>query len=109
MFDCNWLKEINDAYGHERGDIYLRATSHAICETFTHSPVFRLGGDEFATLLQGSDYKHRDELLQAFDKKTEEVAATVSHPWEKVDVAIRPSVLISAAQVTKPGVGMLKI
>ncbi len=87
MFDCNWLKEINDAYGHERGDIYLRATSHAICETFTHSPVFRLGGDEFATLLQGSDYKHRDELLQAFDKKTEEVAATVSHPWEKVDVA----------------------
>ena len=34
-----------------------------------------------------SDYKHRDELLQAFDKKTEEVAATVSHPWEKVDVA----------------------
>ena len=87
MFDCNWLKEINDAYGHERGDIYLRAASHAICETFTHSPVFRLGGDEFATLLQGSDYKHRDELLQAFDKKTVEVAATVSHPWEKVDVA----------------------
>ena len=59
MFDCNWLKEINDAYGHERGDIYLRAASHAICETFTHSPVFRLGGDEFATLLQGSDYTPR--------------------------------------------------
>ena len=87
MFDCNWLKQINDAYGHERGDVYLRTASRAICQTFIHSPVFRLGGDEFAALLQGSDYKHRDELMQAFDKKAEEVDAAVSNPWEKVDVA----------------------
>ena len=87
MFDCNWLKQINDAYGHERGDVYLRTASRAICQTFTHSPVFRLGGDEFAALLQGSDYKHREELLQAFDKKAEEVDAAASNPWEKVDVA----------------------
>ena len=87
MFDCNWLKQINDAYGHERGDAYLRTASLAICQTFTHSPVFRLGGDEFAALLQGSDYKHREELLQAFDKKAEETAAADSNPWEKVDVA----------------------
>ena len=87
MFDCNWLKQINDAYGHDRGDAYLRAASRAICQTFTHSPVFRLGGDEFAALLQGSDYKHREELLQIFDKNAEEAAATVSNPWEKVDVA----------------------
>ena len=87
MFDCNWLKQINDAYGHERGDAYLRTASRAICQTFTHSPVFRLGGDEFAALLQGTDYKHRDELMHAFDKKAEEVDAAVSNPWEKVDVA----------------------
>ena len=87
MFDCNWLKQINDAYGHERGDAYLRTASMAICQTFTHSPVFRLGGDEFAALLQGSDYKHREELLRAFDKKAEETAAADSNPWEKVDVA----------------------
>ena len=87
MFDCNWLKQINDAYGHERGDVYLRTASRAICQTFTHSPVFRLGGDEFAALLQGTDYKHRDELMQAFDKKAEEVDSVVSNPWEKVDVA----------------------
>ena len=87
MFDCNWLKQINDAYGHERGDIYLRTACRAICQTFIHSPVFRLGGDEFAALLQGTDYKHREELLQDFDKKAEESAATDSNPWEKVDVA----------------------
>ena len=49
--------------------------------------MFRLGGDEFAALLQGSDYKHRDELLKIFDKKAEEAATIVSNPWEKVDVA----------------------
>ena len=87
MFDCNWLKQINDAYGHERGDVYLRTASLAICQTFSHSPVFRLGGDEFAALLQGSDYKHREELLQAFDRMAEEAASATSNPWEKVDVA----------------------
>ncbi|MBR4909469.1 MAG: diguanylate cyclase [Acidaminococcaceae bacterium] len=87
MFDCNWLKQINDAYGHERGDVYLRTASLAICQTFSHSPVFRLGGDEFAALLQGSDYKHREELLQAFDRIAEEAASATSNPWEKVDVA----------------------
>ena len=106
MFDCNWLKQINDAYGHERGDIYLRTASRAICQTFIHSPVFRLGGDEFATLLQGTDYKHREELMQAFDKKAEESAATDSNPWEKVDVArgiavFQPGVDTGAEQVLR--------
>ena len=106
MFDCNWLKQINDAYGHERGDIYLRTASRAICQTFLHSPVFRLGGDEFAALLQGTDYKHREELLQDFDKKAEESAAADSNPWEKVDVArgiaeFQPGVDTGAEQVLR--------
>ena len=65
----------------------IRSASRLVCNVFTHSPVFRLGGDEFAALLQGSDYAHREELLQAFDKKAEETAAADSNPWEKVDVA----------------------
>ena len=47
------LKLINDTYGHEKGDIYLKTACNAICDVFRHSPVFRMGGDEFAVLLQG--------------------------------------------------------
>ena len=31
MFDCNELKEINDKYGHEFGDIYLQKACRMIC------------------------------------------------------------------------------
>jgi len=87
MFDCNWLKNINDAYGHERGDVYLKTASKSICRIFAHSPVFRLGGDEFAVLLQGDDYMNRESLLQRFDSMADEVNAEVSNPWEKISMA----------------------
>jgi len=87
MFDCNWLKNINDAYGHERGDVYLKTASKYICRIFAHSPVFRLGGDEFAVLLQGDDYMNRESLLQRFDSTADEVNAEVSNPWEKISMA----------------------
>ncbi len=87
MFDCNWLKNINDAYGHERGDVYLKTASKSICRIFAHSPVFRLGGDEFAVLLQGDDYMNRESLLQRFDSTADEVNAEVSNPWEKISMA----------------------
>ena len=87
MFDCNRLKEINDEYGHERGDAYLQTAAKVICQIFAHSPVFRLGGDEFAVLLQRQDYTERETLLQAFDRITEEINAHAENPWEKVDIA----------------------
>jgi diguanylate cyclase (GGDEF)-like protein len=87
MFDCNNLKHINDDFGHEQGDFYLRTAARVICQTFAHSPVFRLGGDEFAAVLQREDYRDRDELLRVFDKNAEAVNANAKNPWEKVDIA----------------------
>jgi len=34
MFDCNDLKRINDEFGHERGDAYLKAACRLICRVF---------------------------------------------------------------------------
>ena len=87
MFDCNWLKQINDEYGHEQGDLYLRTASKAICEIFAHSPVFRVGGDEFVALLQGKDFADRENLLQAFDRKADEINAAAAAPWDKLSLA----------------------
>ncbi|MDO4808332.1 MAG: cache domain-containing protein, partial [Coriobacteriales bacterium] len=52
IFDCDNLKKVNDMYGHEKGDVYLKTACRLICRVFQHSPVFRIGGDEFAAILQ---------------------------------------------------------
>ncbi|MBQ8111204.1 MAG: diguanylate cyclase [Clostridia bacterium] len=87
MFDCNRLKQVNDDFGHERGDQYLKTACAVICAVFAHSPVFRLGGDEFAVLLQQSDYQRREQLMSAFDRMAGDVNAAAQHPWERVDIS----------------------
>ena len=87
MFDCNCLKQINDEYGHDKGDIYLKETARIICDVFEHSPVFRIGGDEFVAILQGRDYANREALLRLFDEKCSEKRETETEPWNKVDVS----------------------
>ncbi|MBO4733475.1 MAG: diguanylate cyclase, partial [Clostridia bacterium] len=47
IFDCDNLKGINDEYGHQKGNSYLKTATSLICQTFHYSPVFRVGGDEF--------------------------------------------------------------
>ena len=87
MFDCNCLKKINDEYGHDKGDIYLKETARIICDVFEHSPVFRIGGDEFVAILQNRDYENREALLRLFDEKCSEQREAETNPWKKVDVS----------------------
>ena len=88
IFDCNNLKYINDIFGHDKGDIYLRKASSTICNVFLHSPVFRIGGDEFAVILRNYDYKHKDALLKQFDILKEENNVSIENKWEKLDIAM---------------------
>ena len=88
VFDCDDLKLINDRYGHDKGDEYLKTASHLICRVFQHSPVFRIGGDEFAAIMQGEDYQNRDELASLFERKCAERNAAESEQWRQVHVAM---------------------
>lgn len=72
VFDLNGLKYVNDHYGHETGDRYLKDACAMICDQFKHSAVFRIGGDEFVALLEGADFKNKNDLLEDFNKKIEE-------------------------------------
>lgn len=87
VFDCDQLKLINDRYGHDKGDIYLKKAAHIICKVFKHSPVFRMGGDEFAVILENEDYMDRDALLEQFDKTAETVNEAAAEPWEEVHIS----------------------
>ena len=87
FFDCNKLKPINDKYGHDKGDLYLKTACATICQVFAHSPVFRIGGDEFAAILQHREYENREELLTLFDQRCADLRAFSTDPWEKISVA----------------------
>ena len=88
MFDCDDLKTINDRYGHDKGDIYLKTASKLICITFQHSPVFRYGGDEFVVILRNDDFKYRDELMESFEKNRMRICEEAGNEWEQVHIAM---------------------
>ena len=89
MIDVNNLKEINDRYGHEKGDISIKKLCQVICRIFKHSPVYRIGGDEFVVILENDDYINRDSLFETLYNAFRENASTASlEPWEQVTGAV---------------------
>ncbi|MGB6200855.1 MAG: GGDEF domain-containing protein [Candidatus Acidiferrales bacterium] len=56
VFDMHVFKQINDRYGHPRGDQLLRAAAQTLRDSLrTSDYAFRIGGDEFALLLPQTD------------------------------------------------------
>ncbi len=89
MIDLNFLKMINDTYGHESGNMAIKTLCVIVCDIFDHSPVFRIGGDEFVVILKGNDYKNRDALIKKFRNVMEEMNLSEdAEPWKKISAAI---------------------
>lgn len=89
IIDLNFLKRINDTYGHEKGNIAIKKICQITCEVFRHSPVFRIGGDEFAVILRNQDYDNIDELITDFKGILKQLSEDPNlQPWEAVSAAI---------------------
>ncbi|MCR4782440.1 MAG: GGDEF domain-containing protein [Lachnospiraceae bacterium] len=51
-FDLNGLKKVNDTYGHEAGDFYIKSFANALKRALDGSGfIGRTGGDEFVAVL----------------------------------------------------------
>ena len=87
VFDANFLKKINDNYGHEAGNELIIRAASLISRTFSNSSVFRIGGDEFVAILEGIDYENRDRLLNEFDVESEKEKFKINGHELKVSVA----------------------
>ena len=89
MVDLNNLKNVNDEFGHEAGDIYIKGCCSMISEVFTNSQVYRIGGDEFVAILQGEDYENREALADKLRKNyAESFAQEDKEPWFRFSAAV---------------------
>lgn len=81
MMDLDNLKHINDTYGHDWGDQYIRRTGQCLRDNTPAGTVCaRLSGDEFLVLFHG--YRSRDEVRAKIDCLTKAM---------QINVALLPS------------------
>lgn len=89
MIDVNFLKKVNDTYGHERGNEYLINACKLVCSIFGKDNVYRVGGDEFVAILDGEDVARCEKLVAKLRGLIDEFKDnTTLEPWEKVSAAV---------------------
>lgn len=63
--DCDNLKDINDTYGHQAGDEWIRTGASLIQNRLPEGgKLFRTGGDEFTALIPHMDAEGAEELIR---------------------------------------------
>lgn len=72
--DIDYFKNINDKYGHEKGDVILKLVSDAMKAEFSDGITARMGGDEFVIVLEG--YPSDEDLNHRLEEMEKAVAAS---------------------------------
>lgn len=72
IFDVDHLKRVNDTYGHDAGDVVLKAisdTAQANCRQ--HDALGRYGGEEFLLVLPETDIKAAENIAECMRQQIE--------------------------------------
>lgn len=68
--DLNGLKLVNDVFGHDEGDKYLKKTANILKESMRKEDILgRWGGDEFIVLLPETTAEEADEIRKRIINK----------------------------------------
>ncbi len=95
LLDLDGFKEINDALGHQAGDVVLKFVAVRLRESVSADVmVARLGGDEFAILLGSTG---EIELMET----AREILAELNKPVYVDGIEIRPSGSVGIAVVSE--------
>ncbi|MDR2579379.1 MAG: GGDEF domain-containing protein [Fibromonadaceae bacterium] len=75
IIDLDYFKQVNDTYGHDKGDFVLRSTGAVLRDLFGNLPgvVARLGGDEFAICLENVDRQTIVSKCEFFKKQLSKI------------------------------------
>lgn len=76
FMDLDEFKSINDLYGHETGDLVIKAVGRVIRQHISENRSWaaRYGGDEFIIYLYNTHWNDADILLQSMKQEIENVS-----------------------------------
>ncbi len=73
LIDLDHFKNVNDTYGHSKGDTVLKEFSSFLEGLLrSNDSVFRYGGDEFVCVLPGTGYEQAERISHRFIEKCRE-------------------------------------
>ena len=102
MFDVDFLKEINDNYGHQAGDMAIKGS--AICASACLDRkadwIARYGGEEFVVCLPGADKHKAFEIADRMRSKIQNEEFTYKDNSIKLTASFGISILQPGYQVT---------
>jgi len=101
IIDLDSFKQINDTYGHEKGDFVLRSTGIILKQVFGDLPgvVVRLGGDEFAVCLDNIGNR---QIVEDKCKILKEELSQITYAENKTGVSISIGIIITKFSKTPP-------
>lgn len=71
--DINGLKIMNDAFGHDAGDVLLCTIADELIQVFKdETRIARIGGDEFVVLLPRTKYEDAKQMIDQAKNKIEQ-------------------------------------
>jgi len=81
FFDLDFFKEVNDNFGHLKGDQVLYDFAHILMTAFRESDVIaRLGGDEFVVVIENLPNKDRiEEVRKVFEEAFKDFNLSLSY------------------------------
>ena len=96
QFDINFLKKVNDNYGHSEGDRIISGGAAVIKESFgEHGRVFRTGGDEFIVVIEG---KSMEQAVKCFHSCEEEFQQCLADFNERENLPVPLSIAYGMAE-----------
>jgi diguanylate cyclase (GGDEF)-like protein len=89
MCDIDGFKEINDVYGHDRGDAVLRDVAYEMRKQLrSFELVYRLGGEEFLVVRAGVGRHRATDIAERLRASVEEMDTSGVHATMCVGISV---------------------